>query len=672
MLSRRSLPAIGGSVHTRLQIVLTALALLAAASVPARAAASACDAVTGNLVLNCGFEADPDGTAHPSNWVTDAGWNLHAGSFNRVWSANVNSGTRSTNFGNYESESPAGISQSLSTVPGQTYRVTFYATGTGSFNTGDANSLLQAFVDGASKLMVPGTSITTTTQYVSFQFTFVGTGSNTLKFQANTNGGEWNIDDVNVVAIPPIVPTVKLNRSVLNYGYSGSLITSPQQVLVTFPAAGSAWTAVSNQSNITVSSNSGTGNGSFTVTAAAGASGAVTVTAPAAGNSPQLVQINVASTTPAPPGGSFDTPVNNTTGIAGAIPVTGWAVDSIEVTKVDVWREPLTGEATQPNGLVYIGDAVFVADARPDVEAAMPAAPFQYRAGWGYLMLTNFLPNSSGSGALGNGTYKLHVIAHNKSGMSTDLGARTITVDNAHASKPFGTIDTPTQGGTASGAQYVNFGWALTQNPYMIPTDGSTILVYLDGVAQPGHPTYNNHRDDIATLFPGYANSNGAVGYYLINSTQLTNGVHTISWVVSDNGSRADGIGSRYFTVFNAGGSVSAAPEPPAEESLRAGVRLRRGFDSQAQPQALNADGDGGYTIDVEELSHLELTLGAAQGHMQVGDGTADLPLGSTLSHGVFWWDVPVAFVGEYRLVFERAQGEQVRVRVRVLPKRFE
>src|SRR5205807_10460474 len=44
------------------------------------------------------------------------------------------------------------------------------------------------------------------------------------------------------------------------------------------------------------------------------------------------------------PIGSFDSPADGTSGIAGAIPVTGWALDNIEVTKVDVWREPIAGE----------------------------------------------------------------------------------------------------------------------------------------------------------------------------------------------------------------------------------------------------------------------------------------------------------------------------------------
>ena len=55
----------------------------------------------------------------------------------------------------------------------------------------------------------------------------------------------------------------------------------------------------------------------------------------------------------------------------------------------------------------------------------------------------------------------------------------------------------------------------------------------------------------IAALFPGYANTNGAVGYFVLDTTTLTNGVHTIAWVVRDSAGNASGIGSRYFTVVN-------------------------------------------------------------------------------------------------------------------------
>ncbi len=136
-------------------------------------------------------------------------------------------------------------------------------------------------------------------------------------------------------------------------------------------------------------------------------------------------------------------------------------------------------------------------------------------------MLTNMLPNQ------GNGTFNLFAYADDVEGHRTLLGTKTITCDNAHATKPFGAIDTPTQGGTVSGSAYVNFGWALTPTPNTVPFDGSTVMVYIDGVPV-GHPTYNQFRSDIATLFPGRTNSGGAVGFFTIDTTTLSNGVHTI------------------------------------------------------------------------------------------------------------------------------------------------
>ena len=114
--------------------------------------------------------------------------------------------------------------------------------------------------------------------------------------------------------------------------------------------------------------------------------------------------------------------------------------------------------STHPTGKIFVGRAVFVEGARPDVDAIFEQ-PFDYEAGWGYMLLTNMLPNQ------GNGTFTLHAYATDTDGHSVLLGSRTITCDNANATRPFGAIDTPDQGGTASGTTYMNFGWALTPLP---------------------------------------------------------------------------------------------------------------------------------------------------------------------------------------------------------------
>ena len=262
--------------------------------------------------------------------------------------------------------------------------------------------------------------------------------------------------------------------------------------------------------------------------------------APATRKATVLVVAGVSGMTA--PFGSFDTPAEGASGLTGAIPVTGWALDDIGVTKVEIYRDPLAGEGTSPNGKVYLGDAVFIPGARADIEGAYANFPRSNRAGWGLQLLTNFLPGS------GNGTFTLHAYAQDADGRVTLLGSRRIACSNASATVPFGTIDTPGQGQTVSGT-VVSFGWALTPPPASIPADGSTLWVFVDGVPV-GHPVYGQYRSDIATLFPGYANSAGAVGYSVLDTTPSRTactrpGWSPTTWVA------ADGVGSRYFWVQN-------------------------------------------------------------------------------------------------------------------------
>jgi hypothetical protein len=254
----------------------------------------------------------------------------------------------------------------------------------------------------------------------------------------------------------------------------------------------------------------------------------------------QTVLVAQAGSASAAPFGMIDTPTDNASGVTGAIAVSGWALDAVGVTRVSVYRDPIAGESS---GEVFVGNATLVDGARPDVQAMYPSYPNASRAGWGLQVLTNMLPGG------GNGTYRLLVYVDDVEGQHVLLGTRTITCGNARATVPFGSIDTPGQGDTVSGT-VVNFGWALTPKPAMIPFDGSTIDVLIDGVVV-GHPTYGFARSDIDSMFPGYANTGHAVGYFSIDTTQLSNGVHTIAWVVHDSLGATQGIGSRFFTVSN-------------------------------------------------------------------------------------------------------------------------
>lgn len=290
-------------------------------------------------------------------------------------------------------------------------------------------------------------------------------------------------------------------------------------------------------------------------------------------------------------------------------------------------------------------------------------------------MLTNFLPNG------GNGSYTFSAIAQDKSGNQTILGTRTINCDNAHSAKPFGAIDTPEQGGTASGSSFVNFGWALTPTPNYIPIDGSTINVWIDGVSV-GKPVYNILRDDIAALFPGYMNSQGASGYYYFDTRTFDNGVHTIQWTVTDSAGNAEGIGSRYFTIYNnsqliedesAGTDSRENPVSALPASSRP-VNVRTGFDKTKRFQPVSPDKKGNIHVETRELQRIEINMGGEVDIVSVKP-VGMLPIGSVMDtkKGVFCWMPGPGFIGKYSFEFietDRGGKEYKRtVDIRILPR---
>jgi hypothetical protein len=495
-------------------------------------------------------------------------------------------------------------------------------------------------------------------------------------------------------------PEISLSHSRFIFGASTSGVTTdPQSFYISVSGQGTLnWTVSDNVGWLICSPTSGTGPGAVVVSVTpSGLSGLSpgtytgTISVSDAGNSASTQTIAVtlnlyAAGSDSMPFGSFDTPLDGST-VRSSIPVTGWVLDDIGVEDVKIYRAPVPGEG---KGLIYIGDGVLVTGARTDIEQAYPGYPLNDTAGWGYMMLTNFLPNS------GNGTFMLYAIARDGTGNEATLGIKTITCDNANAVKPFGAIDTPAQGGAASGNNFINWGWVLTPQPNSIPTNGSTINVYVDGVYL-GHPIYNIYRPDIASLFPGYANSNGAAGYFYLDTTAYENGVHTIQWTATDNAGNIDGIGSRYFTIQNAGNSsklmsrgqgglppcfkdsgqalLFQKPDslPPVGTSLDEPIYLRKGYNENVRPQRIYPGKDGMINIDINQMERIEINLGqpGLRGFHIVGDQSRPLPVGSKLDRekGIFYWQTGVGFTGLHRLLFmDTTKNRLVKINIKIVP----
>jgi hypothetical protein len=144
---------------------------------------------------------------------------------------------------------------------------------------------------------------------------------------------------------------------------------------------------------------------------------------------------------------------------------------------------------------VYLADALFIEGARPDVVAAYPSYPRSRQAGWGVMVLTNMLPNQ------GNGTFWFFVHARDAEGHTSRLGMRTMTCDNAYATLPFGTIDTPVQGETVS-ARYMSTSGGRSPRTEVDCHRRVDLTAFVDGIPV-GHQA-DHYRVDIATLFPGW------------------------------------------------------------------------------------------------------------------------------------------------------------------------
>ena len=169
-------------------------------AIPTFAASSICGAVSGNLILNCGFE-----TGDFTDWTaTDAA----TGSALDVTLNIPNSGTHDARFGASGGENDL-LDQTFATTSGDTYTVSFYVdSGAGVSGTGQ----FIANWNGGNILTLTGANGTgtgpDTAGYEFYTFTESATSSTTdLQFGGNTKDSYYHLDDV-VVTQNPITSAV--------------------------------------------------------------------------------------------------------------------------------------------------------------------------------------------------------------------------------------------------------------------------------------------------------------------------------------------------------------------------------------------------------------------------------------------------------------------------------
>ncbi len=172
----------------RVKVFLALGCLSVALALPAALRADSCTG-SGNLVTNCSF-----GTGDLT------GWNFTAAGSGTDFYIGVGSGyngDNSANFGAVSDEYDT-ISQTLTTVSGQTYTLTFWLSNEYGDNTGVSTDF-QALWNGTSLL-----EQYTTSGLIEYTYIVTGTGSDTLTFEGY-NGPSWYLlSDVSVSNTSPI------------------------------------------------------------------------------------------------------------------------------------------------------------------------------------------------------------------------------------------------------------------------------------------------------------------------------------------------------------------------------------------------------------------------------------------------------------------------------------
>lgn len=228
--------------------------------------------------------------------------------------------------------------------------------------------------------------------------------------------------------------------------------------------------------------------------------------------------------------GSLEYPDSSVTQ-SGVILVKGWFLDPSAITRV----------------AAYVDDQ-FIANAntnlpRIDIIEAYPTYPGIQHIAPGFqigMLASRFT----------NGAHTISVHVFRSDGTFTELGRRTIIVDNTLNQAPFGNVDIPDLSGTfnASGSFPVS-GWALD-------TDGvSKVEILIDnGVMQ--NAMYGDPRPDVGNTIADWPDALYSSFVANVDTTRIQDGVHTLDVRATDRLGLSRLIGRRVVQIFNEGANL--------------------------------------------------------------------------------------------------------------------
>lgn len=223
--------------------------------------------------------------------------------------------------------------------------------------------------------------------------------------------------------------------------------------------------------------------------------------------------------------GFIEKPVAGET-VNGMVLVQGWSLTMSPISKVEFYID----DQFQHEALIDV-PRIDIVEAYPTWAGIQTRKPgFQ----------TGFLASR-----LSNGPHTIHMVVVTEDNQSSEVGRRTILVDNALNQSPFGRVDIPdTHSVHDASGSFPIVGWASD-------TDGiDRVDILVDNLVMQ-QAVYGDPRPDVAITFPDFpaAMFSGFVAH--MDSTRLSSGVHTLTVRATDRLGLSRTIAERKIQVFN-------------------------------------------------------------------------------------------------------------------------
>lgn len=244
-----------------------------------------------------------------------------------------------------------------------------------------------------------------------------------------------------------------------------------------------------------------------------------------------------------------DSPNASTTMASGVLPIVGWAFDTNNTVNVSIAIDGITNEPGDP---ASSNPSITLGVSRPDVCAAYPNAYGCPNVGWSGALDTTQLANGSHTFTVTaraaypnpSGGYKFDTMSS---------APVTFAVNNTVGTSTRVFIDQPASGQVLSNMPTLN-GWALDDNAMVTRLDFFVDGNLVGSQEDNGSSATLDSRPDVCAVYPGRPGCPYVGWHFNLNTTALSNGVHTLAVVaVSAKGSQA--TTSTTFNLQNGAGS---------------------------------------------------------------------------------------------------------------------